>query len=281
MSLRFKLFILPALAIAAVAGFVAWQSEQYARRQFAEADRRRSDTLVAQFNREVAQRGDEVVRAVQGVADSEATLRMAMELSQPKADPSLYANDARGIANTYHLDFLELTAADGSLISSAQWPAASGYHNDWVSAEPDWNHQGAFLSRVPLPDGVQLGLLAVRAVRVGENNLYVIGGWRFDGQFLRRLAVPDGMSALLYSNLETTFVPAALTGPDGPCRSPSSSLPSSTRSCAAGVRSRKRSSRPMRAAARKRLSAFRSPAAEKIFWASCSWAVHSRICRRW
>src|SRR5712671_177510 len=184
MSLRFKLFILPALAIAAAAGFVAWGAEQYARRQFQEADRQRSETLAAQFNRELAQRGEEVVRAVQSVADSEATLRMALELTQPKADPSLYANDARGIANTYHLDFLELASADGSLISSAQWSPGSGYRNDWVTAEPDWNHQGAFLSRMQLPDDVQLGLLAVRAVRVGDRNLYVIGGWRFDREFL-------------------------------------------------------------------------------------------------
>ena len=44
---------------------------------------------------------------------------------RPKADPSLYANDARGLANIYHLDFLELVAGDGTLISSAQSPLLS------------------------------------------------------------------------------------------------------------------------------------------------------------
>jgi len=216
MTLRMKLFILPALAVAAASGIVAWGTEQYARRQFQEADRQRSETLVAQFRRELAQRGDEVVRAVQSVADAEATLRMALELSQPQADPSLYSNDARGLATIYHLDFLELAGGDGTLISSAHWPARSGYRNDWVAAESNWNQQGAFLSRVPLPDNVELGLLAVRALRVGDRNMYVIGGWRFDREFLRRLALPGGMRALLYASLEPAFVPTALTGPEGP-----------------------------------------------------------------
>jgi len=142
------------------------------------------------FHSEIVQRGDAVARAVQNVADAEATLRMALELSQPQADPSVYANDARGLANIYHLDFLELAAADGTLISSAHWRPGSGYRNDWVVKESDWNHQGAFLSRMQLPDNVELGLIAVRAVRVADRNLYVIGGFRFDREFLKRWRCP-------------------------------------------------------------------------------------------
>jgi signal transduction histidine kinase len=216
MSLRLKLFLLPALAIAAAAGLVELGSEQYARRQAEQAEQQRTQTLVAQFQRELAQRGDEVARAVQSVADAEGTLRMALDLTRTQADPSIYANDARGLANIYHLDFLELDAADGTLISSSHWAPASGYRNDWVSSESDWNHQSAFLSRVQLPDKVELGLLAVRAVRVGERNLYVIGGWRFDRDFLRTMALPEGMRALLYASLESRFVPEALSGPEGP-----------------------------------------------------------------
>lgn len=220
MSLRIKLFLFPALAIAAAAAFVALGSEQYARRQFQQADQERTQTLVAQFQREIAQRGDEVVRIVQNVADSEATLRMALDLTQPQADPSAYANDAHGLANIYHLDFLELTAGDGTLISSSHWAPASGYRNDWVTSQVDWSGQGAFLNRVQLPANVELGLLAVRTVRVGEYNLYVIGGWRFDRSFLQTMAVPDGMRALLYASLEPRFIPAALTGPEGPVSQP-------------------------------------------------------------
>jgi signal transduction histidine kinase len=195
-------------------------SEQYARRQSQQAGEQRTQTLVAQFQRELAQRSDEVVRAVQSVADSEATLRMALDLTRPQADPSVYANDAHGLANIYHLDFLELAAGDGTLISSSHWAPTSGYRNDWVASESDWNHQGAFLSRVQLPDNVELGLLAVRTVRVGERNLYVIGGWRFDREFLRTMALPEGMRALLYASLEPGFIPEALSGPEGAVAQP-------------------------------------------------------------
>jgi signal transduction histidine kinase len=216
MTFRTKLFILPALAVGAAAGLVAWGTEQYARRQFEHSDRERSETLVAQFRRELAQHGEEVARAVQGIAGAEATLRMALELSQPQADPSLYSNDARGLANIYHLDFLELAGGDGTLISSAHWPARSGYRNDWVVQETNWERQGAFLAQVQLPDTVEAGLLAVQVVRVGERNLYVIGGQRLDREFLQTLALPAGMRVLLYLNLEPAFVPAALSGAEGP-----------------------------------------------------------------
>ncbi len=225
MALRFKIFVLPALAIAAAAALVAVGSEQYARRQFQQAREQRTQTLVAQFQRELAQRGDEVVRTVQGLADGEATLRMALDLSRPQADPSIYANDARGLANLNHLDYLEITGADGTLISSSHWAPASGYRNDWVASQSEWSQQGAFLSRVQLPASVELGLLAVGTVRVGEQNLYVIGGWRFDREFLRTMAVPEGMRALLYTSLEPRFVPDALNGLEGPIAQPEAFAP--------------------------------------------------------
>ena len=98
--------------------------------------------------------------------------------------------------------------------------ARFGYKNDWVSAEPDWNSQGAFLRRVDMPDAVDLGLLAVRTVRVGEKRLYLIGGQRLDQNFLATLILPEGMRALLYRNLEQGFVPAALTDARGPAAQP-------------------------------------------------------------
>ena len=225
MALRFKIFVLPVLAIAAAAALVAVGTEQYVRRQFQQAREQRTQTLVAQFQRELAQRGDEVVRTVQGLADGEATLRMALDLSRPQADPSIYANDARGLANLNHLDYLEITSADGTLISSSHWAPASGYRNDWVASQGEWSQQGAFLSRVQLPTSVELGLLAVGTVRVGEQDLYVIGGWRFDREFLRTMAVPEGMRALLYTGLEPRFVPDALNGPEGPIAQPEAFAP--------------------------------------------------------
>ena len=211
MSFRTKLLAFFTLTIVAAVTLVAWGVSVYTRRAFEEFDRQRTDALVAQFRREYAQRGEEIARRVQGIADAEATLRMAMDLNRPQADASQYYNDARGIAQTQQLDFLDIVADDGTLISSAEWPARFGYKNDWVGAEQDWNSQGAFLRRVDMPDTVELGLLAVRTVRVGEKRLYLIGGQRLNQNFLATLVLPESMRALLYRNLEPGFVPSALT----------------------------------------------------------------------
>ena len=134
---------------------------------------------------------------------------MAMDLNRPQADASQYYNDARAIAQSQQLDFVDIVADDGTLISSSEWPARFGYKTDWVTAEPDWNSKGAFLHRVDTPDTVDLGMLAVRSVRVGEKRLFLIGGQRLDQHFLSTLVLPEGMRALLYRNLEPSFVPAA------------------------------------------------------------------------
>jgi signal transduction histidine kinase/DNA-binding transcriptional regulator of glucitol operon len=220
MSFRTKLLAFFVATIVAAVTLVAWGVSRYTRRAFEEFDRQRSDVLVAQFRREFAQRGDEVARRIQAIADSEATLRMAMEMNLPQADASKYYNDARGIAQTQQLDFVDIVGDDGTLISSYEWPARFGYKNDWVGLEPDWNSKGAFLRRVDMPDAVDLGLLAVRTVRGGEKRLYIIGGQRLDQNFLGTLVLPEGMRALLYRNLEQGFVPAALTDPRGAVSQP-------------------------------------------------------------
>ena len=216
MSFRTKLLAFFLTTIVSAVTLVAWGVSVYTRRAFEEFDRQRTDALVAQFRREYAQRGDEITHRVESIADSEATLRMAMDLNRPQADASQYYNDSRGIAQSQQFDFLDIVADDGTLISSSEWPARFGYKNDWVAQEPDWNSKGAFLRRVDTPDAVDLGMLAVRTIRVGEKRLFLIGGQRLDQNFLATLVLPEGMRTLLYRNLEQGFVPTELTDPHGP-----------------------------------------------------------------
>jgi two-component system nitrogen regulation sensor histidine kinase NtrY len=218
MSFRIKLLLIFAVTVAAAVGLVAWGVSTTTRRAFERLDEQRTAALVAQFQREFAARGEEVVRKVSGIADAEATTRMAIELSSQKADPSAYLDDATGLAKSYQLNFLELAGNDGARISSAQWPARFGYKNEWVTAEKNWNAQGAFLRREELPDNVALALTAVRTVPVGGKNLYIIGGARLNKGFLASLVLPAGMRALLYSNLEPAFVAEALTDASGPVK---------------------------------------------------------------
>src|SRR5260370_33794384 len=95
-------------------------------------------------------------------------------------------------------------------MSPAQWLARIGFKNDWVTQQSDWNKQGAFLARVELPDTVDLGLLAVRTVNVGEKRLYLIGGRRLDHGFLQALVVPAGDRGVLCRRLAAVFVSGAL-----------------------------------------------------------------------
>jgi two-component system, NtrC family, nitrogen regulation sensor histidine kinase NtrY len=220
MKLRTKVVIFSVTLLAGSLGALGWGVNRFVRQQFEQEQKQHSDTLVTQFRREFTHRGDEVEYAVQGIAQEEGTLRMAISLMSAQADPSLYARDAQGIAAGRQLDFLEIVASDGTLISSAQWPGRIGFKNEWVTQQSDWNQQGAFLARVELPDKVELGLLCVRTVSVGEKKLYLIGGRKLDNDFLQALVIPMGMRLLFYRNLEAAFVPAAMQDSTGAAEQP-------------------------------------------------------------
>jgi len=215
MSFRTKLFLVFLIAVLASVSLVAYGVTHYTQAAFEEMDAQRTDALVAQFQKEFAQRGEEVVHQVENIANAEITLRMALDLARPSADPSLYVHDATGAAQDHGLDFVEFVNADGTLISSAQYPARVGYKSDWVTSEKDWKDSKAFLKKEELPDGIALSLTVVRTLPVGDKNFYIIGGRRLDQNFLASLVLPTGMRTLLYRNVEPGFVAAALTDSGG------------------------------------------------------------------
>jgi signal transduction histidine kinase len=200
-SFRAKLLTVFTLTVVLSVGLVAWAVSFLMRDAFESLNRQRTDALVAQFQREFLRRSDEVSRRVEGIAHADETLRMAVSLSGEAPDLSSHVDDATGLAAAHQLDFLELIAGDGTIISSAQWPARFGYKEPWVvdpAAPADWVSQGAFLKREDLADGVALALMAVRVVQAGDTRLYVVGGRRLDREFLASLVLPAGMRALLY-----------------------------------------------------------------------------------
>ena len=216
MSFRSKVFAIFLVTVLASVSLVAYGVSYYTRRSFEAMDSQRSEALVAQFNKEFAQRGEVVVQQVENITNADVTVRMALDLARPSADASLYVHDANGAAQEHGLNFVEFVNTDGTLISSAQYPARVGYKNDWVTNVKDWRGSSAFLKKEELPDGVELSLTAVRTQSVGDRNLYVIGGRRLDQNFLASLVLPSGMRALLYRNLEANFVPTALADASGP-----------------------------------------------------------------
>jgi two-component system, NtrC family, nitrogen regulation sensor histidine kinase NtrY len=220
MSFRTKLFLIFLVTVLASVSVVGYGVTHYTQKSFEQMDEQRTEALVAQFNKEFEQSGQVVVQQVEGITNADITLRMVLDLARPNADSSLYLHDANGAAQNHGIDFVEFVNSDGALISSAQYPARVGYKNDWVTVTKNWEGTGAFLKREELPDGVALALTAVRTQTVGEKSVYVIGGRRLDQNFLASLVLPSGMRALLYRNLEPTFVPTSLTDAAGSVQNP-------------------------------------------------------------
>jgi two-component system nitrogen regulation sensor histidine kinase NtrY len=220
MSFRTKLLLIVLLIIFASVTVVAYGVTHYTREAFEEMDAQRTEALVAQFNKEFAQRGEEIARQVENIANADVTLRMAIDLGRPNADQSLYVRDANGAAQDHGLDFVEFVNSDGTLISSAQYPARVGYKNDWLTSTADWNTSSAFLSREELPTEVALSLTVVRTQPNVPKPLYIVGGRRLDKKFLESLVLPAGMRTLIYSNLEPAFVPTALISAKGDVEQP-------------------------------------------------------------
>jgi len=215
MSFRNKVFLIFVVTVLASVSLVTYGVTYYTQRSFEQMDAQRTEALVAQFRKEFAQRGEMVVQQVENITNSEATVRMAIDLARPNTDTSLWVHDANGAAQTHNLEFVEFVNSDGVLISSAQYPARVGYKNDWVTATKNWDGTPAFLRREELPDAIALSLTAVRTQSVGDKVLYVIGGRRLDQNFLASLVLPTGMRALLYRNLDANFAPSALTDANG------------------------------------------------------------------
>jgi signal transduction histidine kinase len=215
-TFRSKLLVNFLLALLLSVGLVTAGVTVVTRHAFEELDREHTDALVLQFQKEFERRGIDVLNRVQGIADAEPTVRMAIDLSRPNADISVYVNDAKGVAQSHQLNFLDFVGTDGSIISSAEWSARFGYKMEWVTQKEDWASRGSFLTKLDTQDGPALALMAVATVRVGDKDLFVVGGERLGKEFLASLVLPSNTRALLYLNLDPKFEPANLIDSTGP-----------------------------------------------------------------
>jgi two-component system nitrogen regulation sensor histidine kinase NtrY len=220
MSFRQKLLLLFSATILLCVAVMSVSVYGTMRKSFEQANQDRANSVAAQFRSEFQRRGQDVARKVDSIASSETVQRIALEinrgpsLSGGSSDASGYLSEARTLASQQQLDFLELVDHQGNILSSAQWQAKFGYPEAVVSALPAAG--GAFLKREELPNGVTLGLFAMRAVHVGEEALYVVGGERLDQGFLSTLDIPAGTRVLLYHNLDAKWNPQSLFDLNGP-----------------------------------------------------------------
>jgi signal transduction histidine kinase len=213
MKFRRKLLVVLALTVFLSVGAVAWLVSAVTRRAFNRVEEERTSALLTQFRREFNRQGDDIARRVDSIAASEAVHRMALALSRAPADAGQYFELAKATAENSQLDFLEFVGSNGTIISSAQWPARFGYTDAAASSFAAADDRGAFLKQEELQDGSALGLFALRSTRTGEHEIYVIGGRRLDKAFLAGLEMPAGMRVLLYQNRGERFAADFLIDP--------------------------------------------------------------------
>ena len=197
MSLKTKLLLLVTLSITASVGAVAWLIETRAHEAFRQVEQDRTSALVNQFLREFNHEGDEIKHGMETIAGSDATLRTVTELANG-AEYANYVNQAATDAAGQRLDFLDLIAPDGAIISSAHWPARFGYKQRWFLDRPSPLPQDAFLKHVETPQGSVLAMLCFRQVRVHGLNFYLIGGRKLDA-VVQSLSPPEGLRVSIFS----------------------------------------------------------------------------------
>ncbi len=207
MSLNTKLLLLVVLSISASVGSVALLIEARTHEAFRQIEQERTASLVNQFRREFDHEGEEITHAVEAISNSDAMLRTSMELTNG-ADYANFVNESGSYAQAQRLDFLDLVSPDGTIVSSAHWPARFGYKERWfldATVPPQ-----AFLKHIETPQGNALAMLCVRPVKTHSANFYLVGGRKLDS-VLQPLSPPQGLRVSIYS--APPDAPGELLGP--------------------------------------------------------------------
>ena len=198
MSLRTRLLLVFGGIVVVTVALVSYAVSVGARRSFEKVDDQRATVIARQFQREFELQGDALSVRAAAIARSQPLRNMAVALSSPGGDPAPYVNLAGSLAAEQQLDFLEILSQDGTIISSAQWPARFGVHLPWAEDVQDWNTQRAFLQYEEIPDGAELALVSVRELTIADRRFLVVAGQRIDSNFLKSLVVPEGTRVLLW-----------------------------------------------------------------------------------
>jgi hypothetical protein len=105
---------------------VAWFTAVRARVAFEQVDHQRTAAIVTQFREEFGTRQASVSEALGRLSTNEDVQRMAFEAAHA-GDTSVFLREAGTLASEQQLDFLDLVASDGTILSSAEWPAHFAY----------------------------------------------------------------------------------------------------------------------------------------------------------
>ena len=109
-----------------------------------------------------------------------------MTSARPDADASPYVAEAASLARDYQLDYLEILLPDGSIVSSAQWPARFGYKEKF-SATSAINQPSSRKRSSPTAPVQSDSLRCARFEGLIRRSM-CFGGRRLDHGFLANLA---------------------------------------------------------------------------------------------
>ena len=210
MSFRGRLLVAMAVMVTAAVASVAWFTAVRARVAFEQVDHQRTVAIVSQFREEFAARKTSVEQALERLSASEVVQQIAFEAAH-SGDTSSFVRQARTLAHEQQLDYLDLVAGDGTILSSAEWPAHFAYKLPQATTA----RATPALDRVELADGSELGLVASRTLTVPDGVLYLYGGKRLDAAFLRELSLPAGARVWMVQLGSGTLAQASMVG-DGP-----------------------------------------------------------------
>jgi signal transduction histidine kinase len=189
MTFRTKLLFISSFTVAGAVALVTGTVSVSTRRAFERIDSERRQALLDQFRGELDAQSKEIARRVEVAAASPGVQQIVSGNAE--------YDRAQTEAETVALDFLDVVKPDFTIISSAHWPARFGYQNNWQIAPQDWKSTDVFLTRIPLPEGNTVALVAIRPAQGGK--AYLAGGRRLNSEFLKSLGLAPGMRALLWA----------------------------------------------------------------------------------
>jgi len=215
MTFRTKLLVVSSITLAGAVALTTGAVSILTRRAFDRINEQRRTALVAQLQKQLEVQSRDVEGKAQRASAYEGVFRLAVEASRAAPDLSAHYDDARPLAEGQSADFLDLLQPDGTIISSAHWPARFAYKNDWQIAPEDFASPTAFLTRVPVPEGkAAVAMVAVRPVAVGEKKIFVAVGKKLDATFLASMGSVPGTRTLLWLS------PQEVLDANGPVASP-------------------------------------------------------------
>jgi len=199
-SLRWRLLLIFGSIVVGTVVVISYVVSAGARRAFHSFEDQQTEAIKNQFENEFALQGQNLNLRALAIARSQPVRDMALALSTPGGDPAPYLKLASSLASQQQFDYLDFFGDDGSIISSAEWPARFGVHESWITEVPNWDQQSYFLHEQDTADGKNLALVDVKQVPGVDRNFYVLAGRRIDSAFLKNLSevLPGNTKLLLW-----------------------------------------------------------------------------------